>query len=245
MKLDEDDRLISVHPCAPEDNILMATQQGKAIRFKADAVRVFRGRGSTGVRGIRLLEKDRVVSMSVLTDPENQFILAVTENGYGKRTKADDYRITGRGGQGVANIVTSERNGPVVASFPVTEEQQLMLATDGGTVIRIRVHGQEGDSIRVTGRNTQGVTLFDTGEEEKVASVGLIQESDDDEDDFAGDVEDGPAMPGDVPGQGEASDADAADDTADDAATEDDAAASDAPDSGEAEPDDASDGGES
>ncbi|MCE2517353.1 MAG: DNA gyrase subunit A [Alphaproteobacteria bacterium] len=180
MKLDEGDSLIAVHPCAEDANILMATRNGKAIRFKTSDVRVFRGRDSTGVRGIRLLNDDQVVSMAILDDPENQYVLAVTENGYGKRTKADDYRITGRGGQGVANIETSERNGPVVASFPVTEDDQLMLATDGGTVIRIRVHGAEGDSIRIASRKTQGVTLFSTGEDEKVVSVGLIQEKDDD-----------------------------------------------------------------
>jgi len=182
MKLDEGDQLIAVHPCEPEANVMMATKNGKAIRFKVSDVRVFSGRGSTGVRGIRLLDDDRVVSMAILDDPETQYVLAVTENGYGKRTKANDYRITGRGGQGVANIITSDRNGPVVASFLVTEDDQLMLATNGGTVIRIRVHGQEGDTIRTAGRNTQGVTLFSIGKDEKVVSVGLIQESDDDSD---------------------------------------------------------------
>ena len=182
MKMAEDDQLISVHPCAEDDNILMATRNGKAIRFKAKDVRVFRGRDSTGVRGIKLLGDDQVVSMAILHDPENQYVLAVTENGYGKRTKAEDYRITGRGGQGVANIETSERNGPVVASFPVTEDEQLMLATNGGTVIRIRVHGQEGDSIRIASRKTQGVTLFSLGKDEKVVSVGLIREDDDEDD---------------------------------------------------------------
>ena len=181
MKLKEGDSLISVHPCAETDDIMMATRSGKAIRFKAEAVRLFRGRDSTGVRGVRLIGDDRVVSMSVLDDPENQYVLAVTENGYGKRTKADDYRITGRGGQGVANIETSKRNGKVVASFPVVEEDQLMLATDGGTVIRIRVHAADGDSIRIAGRKTQGVTLFSIGKDEKVVSVGVIQEKDDDD----------------------------------------------------------------
>ena len=184
MKMAEDDQLISVHPCAEDDNILMATRNGKAIRFKAEDVRIFRGRDSSGVRGIKLLGDDQVVSMAILHDPENQYILAVTENGYGKRTKAEDYRITGRGGQGVANIETSERNGPVVASFPVTEDEQLMLATNGGTVIRIRVHGQEGDSIRIASRKTQGVTLFSLGKDEKVVSVGLIREDDDEDEDI-------------------------------------------------------------
>ena len=183
MKLAEDDQLISVHPCDEKDDIIMATKNGKAIRFKAEDVRVFRGRDSSGVRGVKLLNNDEVVSMAILHDPENQYILAVTENGYGKRTKAEDYRITGRGGQGVANIETSERNGQVVASFPVTEDEQLMLATNSGTVIRIRVHGQEGDSIRIAGRKTQGVTLFSVGDEEKVVSVGLIREDDDEDND--------------------------------------------------------------
>ena len=183
MKLAEDDQLISVHPCDEKDDIIMATKNGKAIRFKAEDVRIFRGRDSSGVRGVKLLNDDEVVSMAILHDPENQYILAVTENGYGKRTKAEDYRITGRGGQGVANIETSERNGQVVASFPVTEDEQLMLATNGGTVIRIRVHGQERDSIRIAGRKTQGVTLFSIGDEEKVVSVGLIREDDDEDND--------------------------------------------------------------
>ena len=191
IKLDDGDKLIAVHPCSPENYIMMATRLGKAIRFEVEKVRVFRGRNSAGIRGIRLKDDDTVVSMSILHDPENQFVLAVTENGYGKRTKAGDYRITGRGGQGVINIETSERNGPVVASFPVTEEDQLMLATDGGTVIRIRVHGNEGDSIRATGRNTQGVTLFSIDDDERVVSVGLIQDKDDedgDEEDSADDA---------------------------------------------------------
>ena len=181
MKLDEGDSLISVHPCNPDDQIMMATRNGKAIRYNLNDVRVFRGRNSTGVRGIRLLNDDEVVSMSVINDPESQYILAVTENGYGKRSKASDYRVTSRGGQGVANIQTSDRNGPVVASFPVTEEDQLMLATDGGTVIRIRINGGEGDTIRIAGRQTQGVTLFTIDDDEKV-SVGLIQERDEDDD---------------------------------------------------------------
>ena len=180
MKLAEDDKLISVHPCEETDHIIIATQNGKANHFKLADVRVFKGRSSVGVRGIRLAKDDSVVSMSVLSDPENQFILAVTENGYGKRSPATDYRITKRGGKGIFNINTSKRNGVVVASFPVTEEDQLMLATNEGKVIRIRVHNKGNDSIRSMGRQTQGVRLFDINEEEKekVVSVGLIQEKD-------------------------------------------------------------------
>ena len=193
MKLDEGDELVGVAPCGDGDDVLLATREGKAIRFAIDAVRVFRGRGSTGVRGIRLIGKDRVVSMSIITDETNEYVLSVTENGYGKRTAVGDYRRAGRGGQGVANIETSDRNGRVMASFTVIEEDQLMLVTNEGQIIRIRVHGGEGDSIRVAGRKTQGVRLFDVsgGEDEKVVSAGLIRDADDEDGD--GDEGDGDA----------------------------------------------------
>ena len=185
MKLAEGDELVGVAPCNESDDLLLATRDGKAIRFAVDAVRVFRGRDSTGVRGIKLLGKDSVVSMSIITDEDNEFVLSVTENGYGKRTQVSDYRRAGRGGQGVANIETSERNGRVMASFTVVEDDQLMLVTNHGQIIRIRVHGGEGDSIRVAGRKTQGVRLFDVSgdEDERVVSAGLIRDTDDSDDD--------------------------------------------------------------
>ena len=184
MKLREGDDLVGVLPCSDDNDVLMASRNGKAIRFAANAVRVFRGRDSTGVRGIRLLGNDRVVSMSIITDETKEYILSVTENGYGKRTQVSDYRRSGRGGQGVANIETSERNGQVMASFTVVEEDQLMLVTNMGQVIRIRVHGAEGDSIRIAGRKTQGVRLFDVAddEREKVVSAGLVREADSEDD---------------------------------------------------------------
>ena len=135
MKLQDGDDLVGVMLRNETDDVLLATRNGKAIRFGVDAVRVFRGRDSTGVRGIRLMGNDRVVSMSVITDDANQFILSVTENGYGKRTPVDDYRRSGRGGQGVANIETSKRNGKVMASFAVVDDDQLMLVTNMGQVI--------------------------------------------------------------------------------------------------------------
>ena len=183
MKLGEGDELVGVAPCSESDDLLLATRHGKAIRFAVDAVRVFRGRDSTGVRGMKLLGDDEVVSMSIIADEERQYVLSVTENGYGKRTQVSDYRRTGRGGQGVANIETSERNGRVMASFTVYEEDQLMLVTNHGQVIRIRVHGGEGDSIRIASRKTQGVRLFDVAdnEDEKVVSAGLIRDADDEE----------------------------------------------------------------
>ena len=187
MKLAEGDELVGVAPCNESDDLLLATRDGKAIRFAVDAVRVFRGRDSTGVRGVKLLGKDSVVSMSIITDESSEFVLSVTENGYGKRTPVTDYRRTGRGGQGVANIETSARNGRVMASFTVVEEDQLMLVTNHGQIIRIRVHGGEGDSIRIAGRKTQGVRLFDVSgdEDERVVSAGLIRDADDSEDDGA------------------------------------------------------------
>jgi DNA gyrase subunit A len=183
MKLQDGDELVGVQPCSEDADVLMATRDGKAIRFAASAVRVFRGRDSTGVRGIKLLGKDRVVSMSIISDESNEFILSVTENGYGKRTPVGDYRRSGRGGQGVANIETSKRNGCVIASFAVLEEDQLILVTNMGQVIRIRVHGGEGDSIRVASRKTQGVRLFDVAgdDAEKVVSAGIVRETDSDD----------------------------------------------------------------
>ena len=130
--------------------------KGKAIRFATKDLRVFNSRDSMGVRGIKLKEDDYVVSLSVLTDDEREFILAVTENGFGKRSKSSEYRRTGRGGQGIANIEISKKNGNVITSFPVLEGEQLMLATDHGKIIRISVDGGEGNTIRVAGRKTQG-----------------------------------------------------------------------------------------
>ncbi|MCK5746702.1 MAG: DNA gyrase subunit A, partial [Oricola sp.] len=106
-----------------------------------------------------------------------EFVLTVTENGYGKRTSSYEYRTSGRGGKGIIAIQTTSRNGPVVASFPVDESDQIMLVTDGGQLIRTTV-----DGIRVAGRNTQGVTIFRTREDEHVVSVGRIEDVDGEED---------------------------------------------------------------
>ena len=189
----------------------LASRAGKAIRFATTAVRVFAGRGSTGVRGIKLLGDDKVVSMSVISDESLEYVLSVTENGFGKRTLVSDYRRSGRGGQGVANIETTERNGEVVSSFVVLNEDQLMLVTDAGKIIRIRVDGGEGDQIRVAGRKTQGVRLFEIGDDETVMSVGVIKDADDDEQDgeSEGDVTEAGAEAGDVAETSEAPSAEA------------------------------------
>ena len=209
---DPTDRLIGVSLLTEEDDVLLATRSGKAIRFMATDVREFQSRTSTGVRGVRLLGSDEVISMSILhrigTSQEEreaylrcppwreredvectlpaeryaelqeseQFILTVTENGYGKRSSAYEYRRTNRGGQGITNIDTSERNGRVVASFPAHQGEALMLVTDQGKMIRTTV----GD-IRIMGRNTQGVTIFRVAENEHVVSVAKIEESDEEE----------------------------------------------------------------
>jgi DNA gyrase subunit A len=209
---DPTDRLIGVELLTEGDDVLLATRNGKAIRFMATDVREFRSRTSTGVRGVRLQPGDEVISMSILhrvgtiqeereaylrfapwkgekegecslseeriaeLAEKEQFILTVTENGYGKRSSAYEYRRTNRGGQGITNIDTSARNGCVVASFPANQGEALMLVTDQGKMIRTTV----GD-IRVMGRNTQGVTIFRVAENEHVVSVAKIDESDEED----------------------------------------------------------------
>jgi DNA gyrase subunit A len=213
MRFDEgsDDKLIGVAVLTETDDVLLATRNGKAIRFAATDVREFQSRTSTGVRGVSLGEGDEVISLSILrgfaatTEERDQylkaaawkegerdaalpaermaefeaaeeFILTVTQNGYGKRTSAYEYRRTNRGGQGITNIVSAGRNGPVVASFPAHSGEQLMLVTDQAKLIRMSV----GD-VRVTGRNTQGVTLFSVAKDEHVVSAARIDEEEEPE----------------------------------------------------------------
>ncbi len=183
MKLHNDDELVSVLPCNSNDNFFLATRLGKAIRCDINDVRIFVGRDSSGVRGIKLKPNDYVVSMSIIQEQSIQYVLSVTENGFGKRTTVKDYRITNRGGQGVANIECSDRNGPVVSSYIVTSDDEIMLVTNVGKLIRLKVHENDNNSIRVTGRKTQGVKLFNVTDEEKVVSVALLLDNDTDDDD--------------------------------------------------------------
>ena len=225
MKLEEGDHLISVNTCTEHDDILLATKQGKAIRFAVDDVRVFAGRNSVGVRGVRLAEGDALISMSILRHVEatpeeraaylrqanaarraageaedatpvtaddeestttsvtlsperyaelggyEEFLLTVSERGFGKRTSAYEYRLSGRGGQGIWNMDMSERNGLIVATFPVKEGQEIMLVSDGGQIIRSPVR-----DIRIAGRRTQGVTVFRVDQTEKVVSVAAVDD---------------------------------------------------------------------
>lgn len=230
MKLDEDDKLINVRICDENDDIMLATRGGKCIRFPVTDVRVFVGRNSVGVRGIKLADKDEVISMSVLKhsdataeqrdeysrissaikrmEAENgntvtvkatdtgllnilsaeefeemqaneQFILTVTCTGYGKRSSSYEYRVTGRGGSGIANMEMSPRNKEVVSSFPIEDNNQIMMVTDGGKLIRMPV-----EDIRIAGRKTQGVILFRTAEDEQVVSVTWLDADSKDEEEL-------------------------------------------------------------
>ncbi len=227
MKLDEGDAIVDVQICSEADDVLLTTALGQCIRFAVPEVRVFKGRDSTGVRGINLADGDKVISLAILhhldanaderadflrkrravtgegtedagmpdgegadadgagdaatagasISPERyaamsaaeQVVLTVSENGYGKRTSSFEYRVTGRGGKGIVAMVVNDRNGPLIASFPVEDSDQIMLVTDGGQLIRVPVAG-----IRVAGRSTQGVIVFDTADGERVVSVEHI-----------------------------------------------------------------------
>jgi len=227
MKLDEGDRIVRVAVCAAEDDVLLTTAQGRCIRFQIkEEVRLFKGRGSDGVRGIRLEDGDELISMAILRHVEatpgerevylkqalsvrraesaegpeaapeadadaepaeqnvnlsaaryaelsasEQLVLTVSERGFGKRSSSYDYRITGRGGKGIVAMIVNDRNGPLVASFPVEKSDQIMLVTDAGKLIRVPI-----DDVRIAGRNTQGVRIFKTEDDEKVVSVERVPE---------------------------------------------------------------------
>ena len=231
MKLNEGDNINGVEICTDDDDMLLTTGKGQTLRTSVTNVRVFAGRTSTGVRGIRLADGDHVISMTILRHVDatpaertaylkqasairravdgaerhqcrrygktpaskttsvdtsveltteryaelsatEQFILTVSENGYGKRTSAFEYRTSGRGGKGIIAMVVNDRNGPLVGSFPVEENDEIMLVTDAGKLIRTPI-----DTVRIAGRSTQGVTIFNTADAEKVVSVEHIPDT--------------------------------------------------------------------
>ena len=242
MKLDEGDKLINVRICNENEDVLLAAKSGKCIRFPVTDVRMFVGRNSTGVRGIKLGARDEVVSMSILNHSDasseqrdeylkissamkriqaergddcnvsivetgiemtvlteelfaamrekEQFILSVTTTGYGKRSSSYEYRVTGRGGQGIANMEMSARNKEIASSFPIEDDNQIMMVTDAGKLIRMPV-----EDIRIAGRKTQGVILFRTADDEKVVSVTKLEADADDEEELA--AEEGTEVLGD------------------------------------------------
>lgn len=168
VKIRDDDELIAVHVLNKDQDIFISTRLGKSIRFPEEDLRSM-GRVAAGNIGIRMDSGDQVVGMETLD--KGATILTVTENGYGKRTKTDEYRRQSRGGKGVLTIKTTERNGPVVYSYQVSDQDQLMIITGHGKIIRLRVA-----DISVIGRNTQGVKLINLGEGEKVVGVARLIE---------------------------------------------------------------------
>lgn len=163
LSLNEGDRLIGVALTDGKQDIMLVSDAGKAIRFSEDQVRAM-GRTATGIRGIRLKDDQKLIALII--PKKDGTILTVTENGYGQRTEVNDYRECGRGGQGVIAIQTTERNGKVVGSIPVQSDSEILLVTNGGTLVRIPVA-----EINVIGRNTQGVRLINVSEGEIVVSV--------------------------------------------------------------------------
>jgi DNA gyrase subunit A len=222
MKLEAGDGIVGVATCTDQDDFLLTTRGGKAIRFWVGDVRVFKSRDSTGVRGIKLASGDEVVSLSLLyhsdassaearaylkqasaarraesgeaeapveADDEDesveeatltperyaalgareQFVLTMSQTGFGKRTSSYEYRVTGRGGSGIVAIGMGKKNSAVIASFPVEDSDGLMLISDAGQTIRVAV-----SSISIQGRSAQGVTVFRVDEGERVVSVERI-----------------------------------------------------------------------
>ena len=178
MKLDPDDKIIGVKICREDQDIILSSLNGKSIRFNVEKVRLFKGRSSKGIRGINLKEKDMIVSLSTIDkDTKNgkkgdKFILSITENGFGKRTASNDFRVTNRGGKGIIGIVNSSRNGNVSSSFPVFEGDEILISTNKGRVIRVAVK-----EIRIAGRNTQGVRIIRLSGDEKVVSAIKIDDN--------------------------------------------------------------------
>ena len=188
MKLDQDDKIIGVKICKDDQDILLSTQFGKCIRFKSKKLRLFKGRSSKGIKGIKLSDKDKVISLSILDNIQistktvnkdkkiknavDRFILSVSENGYGKRSSYLDYRVTNRGGKGIIGIINSPRNGNIASSLVVTETDEILLSTDKGSIMRCAVK-----EIRIAGRNTQGVRIKKLSGSEKVVSVIKIEDN--------------------------------------------------------------------
>ncbi len=175
--LDADDEVIGIRLTEGKQEIILSTRMGQSIRFKEEEVRSM-GRGAGGVKGITLEADDEVVSIEILT--EGASVLTVAENGYGKRTDTVEYRVQSRGGKGIITMKTTERTGLVVGVQQVTDDNNLMLVTSNGKIIRLRV----GD-IRVIGRNTQGVRLIDTEPGERVVSLARLAEREEDDDEPA------------------------------------------------------------
>ena len=177
MNVQEDDQLIKAAITSGNDEVIIATKRGQAVRFEENKVRAM-GRNSRGVRGVSLQGDDVVVGMVVVQAEE--VLLTVCAHGYGKRTPVSDYRLTNRGGKGVINIKTTDRNGPVVSVMPVKDDDDVVIVTQNGILIR-----QEVEGVSVIGRNTQGVRLINLDEGDQVIGVALVVNQDEAEKDQA------------------------------------------------------------
>jgi len=171
IELDEDDWLVGTAVTNGDCDIMLFSSEGKAVRFAESAVRAM-GRTARGVKGINLADGHRLISLIV--PKAGSQILTVSENGYGKRTDTAEFPIKGRGTKGVIAMATTDRNGPLVGAVEVFETDELMLISDQGTAVRTRV-----DEVSILGRNTQGVRVIRTREDEKLVSVSRIAEDDD------------------------------------------------------------------
>ena len=188
MKLDQDDKIIGVKICKDDEDILLSTQFGKCIRFKTKKLRLFKGRSSKGIKGIKLNDKDKVISLSILENTQisskilnkdkkiksavDKYILSVSENGFGKRTSSNEYRVTNRGGKGIIGIINSPRNGNISSTLIIDEMDEILLSTDKGSMMRCAVK-----EIRTAGRNTQGVRIKKLSGNEKIVSVIKIEDN--------------------------------------------------------------------
>ncbi len=178
VELRDEDELVGVELTDGNRDIMLFASGGKAVRFNESTVRAM-GRIARGVKGMDLPAEEHIISLLV---PEKSHILSATENGYGKRTPLEEYPCKGRGTKGVISIQTSDRNGAVIGAVQVDEGEEIMMITDGGTLVRTRV-----DEVSITSRNTQGVTLIRLSEGEKLVGIERVEESDSQEDDVEGD----------------------------------------------------------
>ena len=180
IKLDPNDKIVGVEICKDDQDVMLSTKNGKCIRFESKKLRIFKGRSSKGIKGIELSPNDEIVSLSITnkdkikkdTKSDGRFVLSITENGYGKKTLNNEYRVTNRGGKGIIGIVNSPRNGSICSSFPVIEGDDVMISTNKGRVIRVAVK-----EIRTAGRNTQGVRIIKLSGDEKVVSAIKIDDN--------------------------------------------------------------------
>ena len=169
IEIRENDQLLSAYLTNGESQIMIATKNGKCIRFPEEKVREV-GRGSIGVRGIMMEENDEVIGMIVVNDVERETVLVVSEKGYGKRTAVEDYRITNRGGKGVITLNITEKTGNLIAIQNVTDEDGLMIINKSGVAIRMNM-----DEMRVMGRNTQGVRMINLKKNDEIAAIAKVE----------------------------------------------------------------------